>query len=204
MQPERKHNSTERTDVRGTPRTLSWLNPAFDPLGDRRDSLLDTEEVGGLIKAIFPSYRPSTTMFDMDGVLVEDWCTPEPEPPDVEEYDPWWRHVHDGRPCYLPSEPVLGIASGRLECYRKLTGFWLARYDVSYGRLFLSAYDSCHERDRQSPAMMKAGRYYNSPATLFIESNLRHAITIAGMAQKPVFCMEKMELLEVLDAVRGG
>lgn len=195
MQPERRQNM-EETDVRGTPRTLSWLDPPHDLLGDRRDSLLDTGQVEGLIKAVFPSYRPSMTMFDMDGVLVEDWDTPEPEPPDVEEYDLWWNHIHDGRPCYLPSEPVLGIASGRLGCYRKLTGFWLTRYDVSYGRLFLSPH-TCRERNHHPPAAMKTRRYKGSPATLFIESDEKQAITIARLSRRPVFCMETMKLLEV-------
>ncbi len=194
----------EKTDVRGTPRTLSWLDPAHDPLGDRRDSSLDTGQVEGLIKAVFPPYRPSTTMFDMDGVLVEDWYDPEPEPPDVEEYDLWWNHIHDGRPCYLPSEPVLGVASGRLECYRKLTGFWLARYGVGYGRLFLSAYDTCRERNRHPPSAMKARCYKRSPATLFIESSEKHAIVIARLSRKPVFCMETMKLLEVCRELAGN
>ena len=192
-EPQQSSPAEELTDGRRRPPgDLSWLDPVCDHLVDRRWPERDTAETEALIRAVFPDYSPASTMFDMDGVLTVQPTSNETPPEDTVEGDAWWDHLHDARPFFLPSGPVLAVASGRLECYRTLTTFWLHRYEVSFILLHLSTYATAAARDIGPPAEEKTRKYMQSPASLFIESDEVQALAIVGQSRRPVFCMETM------------
>lgn len=122
-------------------------------------------------------------LWDMDGVICHD---PDVIDDDGENYD---RAIGRVWPKYLPTLPIGGIVTGRLERWRPHTEDWLRRHGVQYGSLTMGKWESA-DRRRASGAVAhyKASVYRESNAWLFVESDIEQAIDIQKMSGKPVFC----------------
>ncbi len=135
-----------------------------------------------------------SALLDMDGVICEDWAGP----PEQAEDEDFVRHVESAKPLYLPEVPVLGIVTSRIERYRQQTAAWLARHGVRYRHLVMHPASTPEERRQmRDHAERKGWALRDSPrATMFVESDIRQARTIAQMnTGKPVLCTDTMEVL---------
>jgi hypothetical protein len=122
------------------------------------------------------------TLFDMDGVICEDHPFVDGDP----RYLPW---VQSARPLFVPSFPILGVVSSRLEEVRAPTETWLDRYGVR--RQFVDLFPgSREERDKVRSLAARKGEIYKNrqDAMLFVESHLGTAEAINLIAKKPVLC----------------
>lgn len=124
----------------------------------------------------------SKIMFDMDGVLCEDWFSNEYEQP--AEYQ---NHLENASPLYLPTAPILGIVTSRLEKYREITQDWLTRHNVSYS--FLEMEPAEPRRFSKHKSQHYAAR---QDAILFVESSPDQSAAIATATRKPVLCPAEM------------
>ena len=68
------------------------------------------------------------TWLDMDGVLCRD-----PTPEENDDGDRYLDFIRNARPLFLPSVPVRGVVTSRLEKYRAATEGWLQRHKVKFG-----------------------------------------------------------------------
>lgn len=127
---------------------------------------------------------------DIDGVLCHD-------PTDVENDDGerYEEFLLKARPLYIPSHPVGALVTSRLEKYRPHVERWLSAHGVLYNSLIMLNMSSAKERRRAGGhARHKAMYYANCSATLFIESDLEQAWTIARESGKPVLSIEGSQL----------
>jgi len=131
------------------------------------------------------NWRMTSAMFDMDGVLCEDWIGNE-----VEDGIRYKKHLLEARPLYIPQVPIHAIVTGRLEKYRVETEDWLKRHGVAYKYLLMHPAATPQERWRASDhATRKAEAYANEPkAIVFVESCLKQSHQIAKATQRPVLC----------------
>lgn len=143
---------------------------------------------------VFHSQWAKHAIWDIDGVLCYDPDESEAdEGPGLESFK---NHLENVPPKHIPSVPVMGICTGRLEKYRPQTEAWLARQGVKYGFLQMSPHTSARERRAAGgSAGHKARVYHESLAVLFIESGPNQAAAIAKMTRRPVLCVDKMEML---------
>jgi uncharacterized HAD superfamily protein len=132
-------------------------------------------------------------LVDMDGVLCDDW-TGENEDAYSERYLEFLANV---KPRRIPTQPLRGIVTNRLERHRPETEAWLARYGIEYGSLTMSPYATFAERDQaQDAAARKAQAYLDDPETvLFIESDDLQALQIARRTGRPVFSIARNGLV---------
>ena len=123
---------------------------------------------------------------DLDGVLCCD--------PSEEENDDGLKYlnfIQNAKPYMLPTTPIGYIVTCRLEKYRAATEKWLRQYNIEYKRLAMMDLPS-------KEARVKAGNYAQYKAkvckdvggTLFLESEVTQANTIARLADVDVFCFE--------------
>jgi uncharacterized HAD superfamily protein len=128
---------------------------------------------------------------DIDGVLCAD--------PTVQQNDDgdWYKlFLKDAQPLHIPSVPVGTLVTCRLEKYRKETEDWLVRHDVKYNRLVMLDQPTAKARQQWGlHGEYKGEVYKTSGASLFIESSLRQAVTIADTALKPVFSIEGTQMV---------
>ncbi len=137
-------------------------------------------------------------MFDMDGVLCEDWTHRPEQNEDPEFLD----HVEHALPIYLPAYPVRAITTSRIERYRAPTVAWLARHKVQYQVLNMHPAKTPEERRAaKDHAFRKANHYikdsesFTKGSQLFVESDCRQARAISGLARgKPVLCTDNMTM----------
>ena len=101
------------------------------------------------------------------------------------------------RPKRIPTFPLNGIVTNRLERHRPQTEAWLAKHGIEYGKLIMSPYATFAERDRANDsARRKANAYAADPTLrLFIESDDQQAIQIAKFSGRPVFSMARNGLV---------
>ena len=134
----------------------------------------------------------STTAFDMDGVLCRD--------PTEEENDdgPRYREfIRTATPLFLPSCPIGGIITSRLERYRPETESWLHAHGVDYGRLIMLDMDSAEERRRkQVHGSFKAQELVRGGFNYFIESDENQAREINRLSGKPVYCVATNRIID--------
>jgi len=123
-------------------------------------------------------------ILDIDGVIFK-------EPPMEDDTAEYEAYIKNPSPLYIPSVPVFGFMSGRLEKYRKITEQTLKRYRVNYGFLELAQYDSPAERRKFNMGEKKGEFFRNSKATLFIESSKEQADIIRKISGKDVICIEE-------------
>lgn len=120
------------------------------------------------------------SMVDIDGVLCRDPVSTEDYGQFIDSVEPW----------FVPTRRLGFLCTNRLEKYRPETENWLARHGILYGKMFMN---NSREPGRRAP--FKAEKYAGTPATLFIESDVRQATAMIKLVQKPVLCMETREML---------
>jgi len=125
-------------------------------------------------------------LWDFDGVICEDPKTPE---------DDEHRYVAELaglRPRWVPTWPIRGIVTHRLERRRALTSVWLAAHGVEpLPPMIMRPEASAAERRAQGDQDGTwKGRVYaaDKGARLFVESDLRQAARIHDVSGKPVLC----------------
>lgn len=129
--------------------------------------------------------------FDLDGVLCID--PNESDDDDGEIYKSFLRGV---KPLFVPTKEIGNIVTCRLEKYRVETEEWLKRNNIKYKNLIMMNYKSKEERRKAGKhAEYKAENYKKTNSSLFIESDLRQAISISKIANKPVFCIEVQKMI---------
>ena len=124
-------------------------------------------------------------IWDIDGLLCKN-------PPDDRNTAAYEQYISDPVPMVIPTYPVGGFITYRLNCYRSVTKDWLERMGVKYKELFMFPGDSRDERNaKMSPAIFKARIYAAlSQYALLIESEEWQAEEIHIMSGKPVYCYE--------------
>ena len=124
--------------------------------------------------------------FDLDGVLCID-----PKPAEDDDEINYISFIKNAQPLFIPSREIGSIVTCRLEKYRDYTEDWLKRNNIRYKRLIMMNYSTKEERIRSDMhADFKAEWYKKLNAAIFIESNLKQAVEIAKLANKPVYCVE--------------
>lgn len=133
--------------------------------------------------------------FDIDGVLCED-----PSEDQNDDGPIYTAFLSEARPLHLPSTPVGWLVTSRLEKYRQQTIDWMDKVGVRYNELHMI--DLPNKEARQAAkchGTFKAQVYGSVDADLFIESNPRQAWEIAVTTQKPVFCVDTMQMIDLED-----
>ncbi|HUQ69980.1 MAG TPA: hypothetical protein VM165_10680, partial [Planctomycetaceae bacterium] len=130
---------------------------------------------------------------DFDGVLCDDWSGGNED----EHADAYLEFLRIVRPRRIPSIPLRGIVTNRLERHRKETQAWLAKHRIEYGFLAMSPYDTFAERDdANDAAARKASLYANDPTLrVFVESDDAQALEIARLTGRPVFSVARNGLV---------
>ena len=128
------------------------------------------------------------TLSDLDGVICEEWTGGD------EELFPeaYRRHLVQGKPMRLPTKPLKGIVTGRMQIYRRETAAWLRKHGVVYDHLWMMPASTEHERARIGPAQFKGSVYQESGAGLFVESCPIQARQIHELTGKPVIDFTNM------------
>ena len=128
---------------------------------------------------------------DIDGVICEDPLRQQND--DAEHY---LAFLQNARPKLLPTEKVGKLVSCRLEKYRATTEKWLLEHNVIYGELILLDGISAKQRALSfNHGAFKARIYKDSNCVLFIESDYDQALEVCQLSGKPVFCLEKRQII---------
>lgn len=129
---------------------------------------------------------------DIDGVLCYDPSAGEND--DGERYR---RFLREARPLFRPEREVGWLVTSRLERYRAETEAWLQEHEIAYRELvMLDCPDGSTRRRLKLHGAHKASVYRETGASLFIESEVRQAVEIANLAQRPVLCTDTMQLIQ--------
>ncbi|MEI8381044.1 MAG: hypothetical protein WCJ09_13005 [Planctomycetota bacterium] len=130
---------------------------------------------------------------DLDGVLCDDWNGGNED----EHPDAYQDFLHNVRPRRIPSMPLKGIVTNRLERHRPETVAWLRRHGIQFGTLTMSPHTTFSSRDQaQDASARKAAAYAADPALrLFVESDDQQAVEIARRTGRPVFSMARNDLV---------
>lgn len=124
-------------------------------------------------------------LLDIDGVLCYD---PPVFDDDSEAYQ---RAIREARPLHVPTVPVGGLATGRLERWRGLTEAWLGEHGIRYGRLAMYRAQTARQRRARRDVPEWKGRVLKKgPWKWMIESSKVQASRIARVARKPVICLQ--------------
>ena len=128
-------------------------------------------------------------LWDIDGLLCKN-------PPDDRDTAAYEQYISNPAPMVIPTYPVGGFVTYRLEKYRALTRNWLKRQGIKYQQLVMFPSDDRDSRNMQmSPAIFKANIYRNLPQyNLFVESDAKQAELICTLSDKPVCCYENGKL----------
>lgn len=82
------------------------------------------------------------------------------------------------------------LVTSRLEKHRAATIEWLARHQVDYKHLIMAS-----QEDKADSPAYKARIYRETGAAMFIESEAADAEAIASLSQRPVICIETLEMI---------
>jgi uncharacterized HAD superfamily protein/adenine/guanine phosphoribosyltransferase-like PRPP-binding protein len=128
-------------------------------------------------------------LWDIDGLLCKN-------PPDDHDTAAYEAYISNPLPMVIPTYPVGGFVTYRLEKYRALTQNWLKRQGIKYQQLVMFPADDRETRNAQmSPAIFKANIYRSLPQfKLFVESDASQAELICAASGKPVYCYENGKL----------
>jgi orotate phosphoribosyltransferase len=135
-------------------------------------------------------------LFDLDGVIAEDWGRPDVGPEWLPKYE---RFLRDARPLYLPCYKILGIVTARLQKYRPQTQAWLARHGVRAKTVTMAPFDNVHAREQYGHARYKADVYARSEARLFVESSDVQAREIFDRTRRPAFSVDSLRMYGGID-----
>lgn len=132
------------------------------------------------------------TCMDIDGVLCRD-------PTIVQRLgEKNYQHfLSNATPYIIPTQKVGILVTGRNEKYRDDTEEWLRKHNVIFDELKMMPNDSNVEHYE-----LKAQIYLESKAILFIESNYEQSVEICRIANKPVFCVERKELIDTTNVLK--
>lgn len=123
---------------------------------------------------------------DIDGVLCRD-----PGDDENDDGDAYCTFLRDVPARLVPGAEVGWLVTSRLERYREHTEAWLASKGIRYRHLLMHPAETAQERRREgSHAQYKAEAYLRTDAWLFIESDVRQAVTIAERTKRPVYCTD--------------
>lgn len=131
-------------------------------------------------------------LFDMDGILCEDFTREEDD-----DGDRYLAAMATKRPRWLPRYGPVRIVTARLERYREPTMAWLDRHGIRVAELIMGPWRDPRERVGKI-AEWKARQYITRRPTrcnLFIESDPQQAKVIAKLARRPVLCPSLPEVL---------
>ena len=128
-------------------------------------------------------------LWDIDGLLCKN-------PPDDRDTAAYEQYISNPLPMVIPTYPVGGFVTYRLEKYRAMTQDWLKRQGIKYQQLVMFPADDRDTRNAQmSPAIFKANIYRSLPQfKLFVESDASQAELISAASGKPVYCYENGKL----------
>ena len=128
-------------------------------------------------------------LWDIDGLLCKN-------PPDDHDTAAYEQYISNPLPMVIPTYPVGGFVTYRLEKYRAMTQDWLKRQGIKYQQLVMFPADDRDTRNAQmSPAIFKANIYRSLPQfKLFVESDASQAELISAASGKPVYCYENGKL----------
>ena len=130
-------------------------------------------------------------MVDMDGVLCENWNKPDTNDYAASHYE----HLQFAKPLLLPSWPIMGVVSSRLEKFRPETEAWLNRHNVQRAFVELHPAATHEERAVMGAWKFKAETYAGNPdVMLFIESEPEDSQQIAIASGKPVLCWKNQKV----------
>lgn len=131
------------------------------------------------------NWKMTSAMFDMDGVLCEDWQGDE-----LNEGIKYKQHLLEAKPLYIPQVPILAVVTNRLEKYRQETEEWLKRHEVKYKHLIMHPAETPQQRRAANDyAERKAAAYNREPSALvFAESDVLQASKINKLTNRPVLC----------------
>jgi hypothetical protein len=161
-------------------------------------------------------------LVDLDGVLCDDWtggsetCVRTGADPRLQQANPhsmssgrgaisvftedsaaYLNFLENVAPRRIPSHPLNGIVTNRLERHRPQTEAWLKAHRIQYGMLTMSPYATFEERDRANDAAKRKAKVYaaNPSLRLFVESDDHQALEIAKLTRRPVFSIARNGLV---------
>lgn len=131
------------------------------------------------------NWKMASAMFDMDGVLCEDWLGDE-----LNEGIKYKQHLLDAKPLYIPQVPIQAVVTNRLEKYRQETTDWLKKHGVKCNQLIMHPAQTPQERRAANDyAKRKAEAYMQRPGALvFVESCSNQSAQIRELTSRPVLC----------------
>jgi len=131
-------------------------------------------------------------MFDMDGVICEDWTHRRENNVDPE----FEQHVAAARPLFPPQVPIRAVVTSRLERYREETTNWLKQNGIKYGKLIMHPAPTAEDRRKANDHAARKATVYNedNTALLFVESDVKQAAEIFQLTRKPVLCTDTMSM----------
>lgn len=132
----------------------------------------------------------SRLMTDFDGVLCPDWHRPSDTGEYQAEYESWLNTVSVMR---LPTFPLFGIVTARLEKYRPQTEAWLKRHRIGYKHLLMHPGNDPSKRNSVSHKVAALNSLRGQFAG-FVESCPRQSAAIAKESGIPVLCFSTGEL----------
>ena len=123
------------------------------------------------------------TLFDMDGILCEDFL-----PEDDDDGPRYLAAMKTRKPIWLPRYSPIRIVTARLERYREPTLAWLKEHNIEVGELVMGPWANNKERAGKI-VQWKAARYAERKRVrLFVESDPIQAREIASLTKRPVLC----------------
>ena len=133
-----------------------------------------------------------TSCLDMDGVLCHD-----PSGEDNDDGDRYLDFIANARPLHVPTAEIGWVVTSRLEKYREPTARWLDAQGIRYRELvMLDLPDIASRRRPGIRTAFKADTYRQTGAELFVESSVYQSFEIANLANKPVLCIDTMQLIQ--------
>lgn len=150
---------------------------------------------------VFHSRSAELGLFDMDGVLCQDHHVyPYGDEPDEGEphYDDWLDHMKNVKPLYIPTVPILGVVTSRLEKYRDIAEDWLERHGVQYGTLHMTCCKTARERRNAARHGFDKAQVYEryKKTQLFFESSQKQSIQIAEASGRAVLWVGGMQVIQ--------
>jgi uncharacterized HAD superfamily protein len=142
----------------------------------------------------FRNWHIQKALFDMDGVLCEDWK----HRPELSNDPEFLQHVRNAKPLFIPEHPIRAIVTSRLERYRAETVNWLARHKVRYRQLIMHPAKTPEARRLANDHAKRKAEAYNqiAEAVLFVESDEKQAKVIAESTGRPVLCTDTMTMIK--------
>jgi orotate phosphoribosyltransferase len=132
-------------------------------------------------------------LFDLDGVLCEDWPHLHEEGELAGMYQ---NHLLNAKVLIKPSFRIGEIVTARLEKYRPQTMQWLAMHNILYSRLTMAPYNTPSERNASRGFAERKAAIYNErkDALLFVESATNQAEIIARLTGRPVLAWDRQTM----------